>query len=195
VQIIIPVPLASHHCKKETESRCIVQPYSTIRQLLLYIRKTHGSFPNFLHSLSYFRLSPLPLCPLDPTFPTHDGGAITEGSNFFMGECSTVCLLTSFLGLTTIMSSSSISSISTDTAKEGTYSKTSNPSIPQVPISPSPSGSNLCRNTNNPAEGEQHGSAPFDSPEQDLTFGHSLATAARVRLKARRADSILLDVT
>jgi hypothetical protein len=82
-----------------------------------------------------------------------------------------------------------------DAMIRGTYSKTSKPSIPQVPISPSPSGSNLCRNTNNPADGEQHGSTPFDSPEQDLTFGHSLATAARARLKARRADSILVDVT
>jgi hypothetical protein len=77
-----------------------------------------------------------------------------------------------------------------DTAKEGTYSKTSKPSIPQVPISPSPSGSNLCRNTNNPAAGEQQGSTSFDSLEQDLTLGHSLATTARARLVA----SILLDV-
>jgi hypothetical protein len=82
-----------------------------------------------------------------------------------------------------------------DTAKEGTYSKTSKPSIPQVPISPSPSGSNLCRKTNNPAEGQQHGSTDFDPLEQDLTWGHSLATAARARLIAKRADSILLDVT
>jgi hypothetical protein len=66
--------------------------------------------------------------------------------------------------------------------KDMADSKTSNPSIPQLPISPPTSGSNLWRKTNKPAgDGVQHVSTSFlsDSFEHDRISEHSLAVTVR----------------
>lgn len=76
-------------------------------------------------------------------------------------------------------------------------SKTSRPSIPQLPISPPTSGSNLWRKTNNPAgDGEQHESAFFsDSVEHDRAFGHSFAPMKVARPSVNSKASMIIVQT
>ena len=73
-------------------------------------------------------------------------------------------------------------------------SKTSRPTIPQLPISPPTSGSNLWRKTNNPAgDGEQHESASFsDSVEHERAFGHSFAPVKVARPSVSSMASMII---